>query len=336
MQFLGILLASFMFVSLVYAADAPVAVQAHRLSAQPLLKPGLSWASAGVFNPAAIRIGGKTVLLFRAVDGKGTSRIGYAEGTDGLHFTQRPDPVLEPSVAYELGGGVEDPRLVRIGGLYYMTYTGYNRKDAQLCMATSRDLLHWERRGVVMPAYKGNWNVGWTKSGAIIPERINGKWWMYYMGTRKDADGTSRDYMGIASSDDLLHWSDATGAPVLARRPGAFDSRVMEPGPAPIVTSAGILLFYNGASETLVYGPAWVLFDRQDPTRMIARAEAPFLVPELEWERKGVVPNVIFLEGAIIRSLTRTRMEVTGYYGGADKFVGSVSIRVLLTPATLR
>ena len=58
---------------------------------------------------------------------------------------------------------------------------GPDRKDAQLCLATSVDLLHWQRRGVIMPAYKGKWNVGWTKSGAIVAEKINGKYWMYYL-----------------------------------------------------------------------------------------------------------------------------------------------------------
>jgi hypothetical protein len=33
---------------------------------------------------------------------------------------------------------------------------------------------------------------------------------------------------------------------------------------------------------------------------VIARAERPFLLPELDWEKKGFVPNVIFLEGAIV------------------------------------
>jgi predicted GH43/DUF377 family glycosyl hydrolase len=117
------------------------------------------------------------------------------------------------------------------------------------------DLRHWRRRGVILPAYHGAWTTGWTKSGAIVPERIHGKWWMYYLGTRRDSDGKDRDYMGLASSDDLLHWSDATKQPVLDRRPGGFDARVMEPGPPPVVTSAGILLFYNGADDKLVYGP---------------------------------------------------------------------------------
>ena len=85
--------------------------------------------------------------------------------------------MLSPETDYEKDGGVEDPRLVKFGDTFYLTYTGYNKKDAQLCLATSKDLLHWQRRGVILPAYKGHWNVGWTKSGAIVPETNRDQRW---------------------------------------------------------------------------------------------------------------------------------------------------------------
>jgi predicted GH43/DUF377 family glycosyl hydrolase len=286
---------------------------------------------AGVFNPAAVRLGKKTILLFRAQDNAYISRIGYAESSDGIHFAARPEPVLSPEAPYEKGGGVEDPRLVLIGGLYYLTYTAYDGHSAQLALATSKDLLHWDRKGVILPAYKGSWNTQWTKSGAILPQQVNGSWWMYYLGTKKDSDGKARDYMGLAQSADLLHWNDATEHPVLERRPDAFDSRVMEPGPAPVMTDEGIFLLYNGANEALVYGPGWALFDKSDPRKLVARAEAPFVLPGLEWEKTGQVPNVIFLEGAVVYFNKENRLAISGYYGGADKYVGAMDIRVRLS-----
>ncbi len=318
----------------VAVAAIQIKVTAQRLSDEPILRPGPSWSEFGLFNPAAIKVDGKTVLLFRAQDRNHTSRIGYAESEDGIHFNVRPEPVLAPEAEYEAHGGVEDPRVVRINGTYYLTYTGYDLHSAQLCLATSTDLIHWERQGVILPAYKGTWNTQWTKSGAIVPVQINGKWWMYYLGTRTDSDGKSRDYMGIASSEDLLHWRDATDKPVLDRRPGAFDSRVMEPGPPPFITNAGILLLYNGADDKLIYGPGWVLFDRQDPRRVIARADHPFAVPTLDWETVGNVPNVIFLEGAVpkgnpvayVAGTLSADLELTGYYGAADKYIGALRI----------
>jgi predicted GH43/DUF377 family glycosyl hydrolase len=313
---------------LLFGAAEPVDVQARRLSQEPILSPRPGWAEFGLFNPTAIKAGAKTILLFRAQDKKQTSRIGYAESSDGLHFTVRPEPVLSPEAPYEANGGVEDPRVVEIEGTYYLTYTGYDTHSAQLCLAVSHDLIHWQRKGVILPAYKGTWNTQWTKSGAIVTERINGKWWMYYLGTRTDPDGKARDHMGVASSPDLLHWTDATDAPVLERKPGSFDSRVMEPGPAPFLTNRGILLLYNGADDHLVYSTGWVLFDRKDPTRVIARAPEPFLKPALPWELKGNVPNVIFLEGAVVLRSDHDRLSLTGYYGAADKYIGAVNLEV--------
>jgi predicted GH43/DUF377 family glycosyl hydrolase len=308
------------------AAAQTVQVTATRLQGQPVLTPSSN--EGGVFNPAAARIGNKTILLTRDQDKAGTSRIGYAESTDGIHFTRASEPVLKPEAPYELHGGVEDPRLVEISGLWYLTYTGYNGKDAQLCLATSHDLKHWTRKGVILPAYQGTWNKRWTKSGAIVPEKVNGRWWMYYLGTK--ADG--RDYMGLAVSDDLLHWKDATGEPVLPRMEGAFDEQVMEPGPAPIVTPQGILLLYNGANRKLVYGPGWVLFDRNDPSKVIARSDGPFLKPELDWEKVGQVPNVIFLEGDVMEGTAIAGqgaiIRLLAYYGAADTRVGAARVEI--------
>ena len=286
----------------------------HRLSDAPVIAPrGDRWEAAGTFNPAVVMRGNKIVMLYRAQDKQGTSRLGYAESKDGVHFTRRDEPVLGPTEAYEKEGGVEDPRLVQFGETYYLTYTGYNKKDAQLCLATSTDLIHWERKGVIIPAYKGNWNVKWTKSGAIVPEKINGKYWMYFLGTTAD----NKDQGGLASSTDLLHWTEATPVSVLPVRVSHFDSRVAEPGPSPIVTPDGIVLVYNGADDTLVYRTGIAIFDRNDPRKLLWRSEEPIFSPERDWEKVGQVPNVVFVEGMV-----KQAGRYLFYYGGADKYVG--------------
>lgn len=286
----------------------------HRAPETPILAPhGNGWESSGTFNPAVALRGDKIVMLYRAQDKHGTSRLGYAESADGIHFTRRDEPVLTPSEAYEKDGGVEDPRLVQFGDTYYLTYTGYNKTDAQLCLATSTDLTHWERKGVIIPANKGNWNVKWTKSGAIVPEKIDGKYWMYFLGTSVDG----KDQAGLASSTDLLHWAEATQTPVLTVRSGKFDSRVAEPGPAPIVTPEGIVLIYNGADDKLVYRTGVAILDRNDPRKLLWRRDTPIFSPEKEWEKVGQVPNVVFVEGMV-----RQNDRYLFYYGSADKYIG--------------
>jgi beta-1,2-mannosidase len=304
-----------------------------RISDLPIIAPeGDGFESAGTFNPSVVKYDGKFVMLYRAQDRQGKSSLGYATSEDGVHFIRRPKPVMVAEASYETGGGVEDPRLVKIGDTFYLTYTGYNNQsgrsvhatgsihgDAQLCMATSTDLLHWARQGIVMPAYKGKWNVGWTKSGAIVPQKINGKYWMYYLAD----EAHQLSQMSISYSNDLLHWTDVLDHPVLASRPNMFDSQVVEPGPPPIIRDDGIFLIYNGADDNNVYRTGWVLFDKRDPTKVVARAQQPIFDPMLHWEKVGQVPNVVFVEG-----LVPDRNRWLFYYGGADKYVGVASAAV--------
>lgn len=293
-----------------------------RLSSDPVLSPrGNSFQSVGTFNPAAVAKDGLIILLYRAQDAYGISSIGYASSKDGIHFSRRSEPVLSPQAPYEMGGGVEDPRVVKFGDSYYLTYTGFDHTaggptesgNAQLCLAISSDLIHWRRQGVIMPSYKGSWNIGWTKSGAIVPEKIDGKYWMYYLGDSRGA----KTQMGIASSPDLIHWTDAIDHPVLSSRPGQFDSHVVEPGPPPVILPAGIFLVYNGADDKDLYSTGWALFDKNDPTKVLARANEPMLSPQQEWEKVGQVPNVVFVEG-----LVQQQDRWLFYYGGADKYIG--------------
>ncbi len=286
----------------------------QRASDTPIVSPQSgTWESAGTFNPGVIRRKGRFVMLYRAQDANGTSRLGYAESTDGIHFERRSEPVFAPEMDYEKDGGVEDPRLTQIGKTYYLTYTGYNKRDAQLCLATSTDLIHWERKGIILPAYKGKWNVGWTKSGAILNKKIDGKFWMYFLATR----GNHVDEMGLAYSTDLLHWTEATDVPVLPARVGRFDSTVVEPGPPPMLARDGIVLIYNGADDEHVYRTGIAVFDRHDPSKLLYRSEHPLFEPVKEWEKVGQVPNVVFVEG-----MARKGNNFLFYYGGADKYIG--------------
>jgi beta-1,2-mannosidase len=306
--------------SLAAQSAPPVIRHWQRASDTPILSPqGDGWESAGTFNPSVVFFHGKFVMLYRAQDRAGTSRLGYAESTDGVHFQRRPQPVLSPEMDYEKDGGVEDPRLVKFGRTFYLTYTGYNKKDAQLCLATSKDLVHWKRRGVILPAYKGKWYTGWTKSGAIVPEKIDGKYWMYFHGISSAKLGQ----VGLASSTDLIHWTEALDQPILAARPGNFDSAVVEPGPAPLLTPTGIILVYNGADDHVVYRTGFAVFDRKDPSHLLMRTSDPIFAPEKDWEKVGQVPNVVFVEGAAPQG-----DHYLFYYGGADKYIGVAQAEV--------
>lgn len=292
-----------------------------RLSDKPILSPREGkFDSVGAFNPTVVKTKNGFVMLYRGQDEKGVSRIGYADSKDGINFKALDEPVLSPTQLDE-GNGIEDPRLtpsIAESGSWDLTATIYNT-DAQLALFRSKDLKHWKRIGIMMPAKKGKWNINWTKSGAIVPGKINGKFWMYYMGDAKDGS----DQTGIASSTDGVEWSDASDEPLLRRRADKFDSKVVEPGPAPIVTDDGILLLYNGGDDTLTYRTGWALFDKTNPAKLIARSDSPIFEPELDWEKKTTsstvhqAPNVVFVEG-----LVKDGKRYLIYYGAADCRVG--------------
>lgn len=279
----------------------------QKYEGNPIITPqGATWEAKDVFNPAAITDGESIYMFYRAEDStgigvwNGTSRIGLAESSDGIHFKRHENPILEPTEEYELPGGTEDPRIVKIEGTFYLTYTAYDGQTARLALASSADLLNWEKHGILFP------DLEWSKSGAIVPQKINGRYWMYFGDTN----------IWAAWSEDLINWTRIK-EPVMEPREGMFDSRLIEPGPTPLITDDGILLLYNSADEDLVYRTGQALFDINDPTRLLKRSTNYFLAPDTELEVGGQIPNVVFIEG--LAELNDTWFL---YYGMGDSGIG--------------
>jgi beta-1,2-mannosidase len=279
----------------------------QRFGGNPILGPsGEGWEAKDVFNPTAWTDGETVSLLYRAEDRKGlpgrefTSRLGLARSPDGFRFERHPRPVMEATEPYEMPGGCEDPRLVRIDGRFYLTYTAYDGTTARLCMAVGDSLDRWTKWGPLLP------ERGWTKSGAILDQPINGRYWMYF----GDTD------IWAAHSADLRYW-EVVEPPVLRPRPGRFDARLVEPGPPPRVMPQGIWLIYNSADTALRYAVGQALFAPDDPTRLLWRDDEPLLEPATSDEIDGQVPQVVFAEG-----LVPFRGQWLLYYGMADSRIG--------------
>lgn len=314
----------------------------------PILKHTIAWEEKDVFNPAAVVRNNKVYLLYRAQDktGKpaGTSRIGLAYSSDGLHFKRQKNPVLYPDndayKKFEWEGGCEDPRIVEDNSNnYYMTYTAYDGTTARLFIATSKDLIHWKKHGSVFKKASGGAFINyWSKSGSIISrvkgnkliaEKINGKYWMYW--------GESNIYM--ATSNNLIDWEPVPETDpskkqfdslrnyeafkiLFSPRKNSFDSELVEPGPPAIITENGIVFMYNSKNsptygdKTLpdgVYAAGQILLDKNDPSKVLDRCTSNFFKPEKDYEITGQVNNVCFLEG-----LAFFRNKIFLYYGTAD------------------
>lgn len=313
----------------------------------PMRRRDIHWEKLHTFNPAAITVSDRIAVLYRAEDDTGqgigghTSRLGLWTSIDGTHSTERFSlPVLYPdndiAKPFEWDGGCEDPRIVQApDGTYVLTYVAWNRSKANICIATSRDLHIWKKHG---PAFNSASPTDgeWTKSGAIVTTvvggkilaaRIKGKYWMYW-----EHDSEADPSIFLAVSEDLIHWTPVVEAnghpvPVLKTRKGSFDARLMDPGPPPLLTSAGIIFIYNGkngdahdgdqAYPLLSYSMGQVLFSADDPAHVIDRLQKPFLVPELPFERSGQYTNgTAFAEGLALKNGTWYL-----YYGSADSVI---------------
>jgi predicted GH43/DUF377 family glycosyl hydrolase len=318
----------------------------------PILNRKIKWENKDVFNPAAIVKDGKVFMLYRAEDtiGKyaGTSRIGLAESSDGLHFIRHPKPVFFPDndaqKKYEWEGGCEDPRLVQgEDGTYILTYTAYDGDKARLMIASSKDLKKWTKHGHAFAnAHNGKYVDKWSKSGSIVSTysddgnihatKINNKYWMYWGDVN----------IWAAVSDDLIHWSpilysegekpgielrhNSVEIPevkiVFGPRKGRFDSDLVEPGPPAMITDKGIVLIYNSRNVPSIgdsslaegtYAASQVLLDKNDPTKVVSRMDGYFMKPDKNYEISGQVNHVCFVEG-----LVKFRNRWFLYYGTAD------------------
>jgi beta-1,2-mannosidase len=310
----------------------------------PIKNETVRWQRADVFNPAAIVKDNKVFLLYRSEDnpaailGGRTSRIGLAYSGDGIHFTKYPTPVLYPDssmfMQYDWPGGCEDPRIIQTeDSLYVLAYTSWNYKIARLSIAVSKDLTHWEKKGPAFAkAYDGKFLDIWSKSGSIITKKvgnhivaakINGKYGMYW----------GENFINLAWSDNLTDWYPTLNEKnelkaVVSPRKNKFDSMLTECGPPALITDEGIVLFYNGKNsegadaEVKVpkgtYSVGKVVFDTNDPGKIISRSDTCLLKPTLPHELSGQYKSgTTFSEG-----LVYFHEKWFLYYGTADSFVG--------------
>lgn len=314
----------------------------------PMQDKKIGWEESDVFNPAATVKDGKIYVLYRAEDnsatgiGKRTSRIGLAESEDGIHMKRRKTPVMYPDKdnmkEYEWEGGCEDPRVTMTeDGLYVMAYTSWNRKVARLCIATSHDLVKWEKHGPAFAkAYNGRFKDIFCKSGSMVTTikdgkqvltKIDGKYFMYW--------GEHAVY--AATSDDLVNWTPILDeknelATVIKPRPQYFDSALTECGPPAILTDKGIVLLYNGKNQTNdskrdkrftagAYCAGQILTDPKEPMKVLQRLDVPFFRPMVSFEKSGqYVDGTVFIEGLVF-----FKNKWYLYYGCADSQV-SVAI----------
>jgi predicted GH43/DUF377 family glycosyl hydrolase len=289
-------------------------IKLKRLTNLPILMPKSHhpWEAAAVFNCGAIYDNGLVHMIYRATDiasngkeGEYINNLGYAVSNDGVHFNRLEEPILINDVPQELRGP-EDPRLVKIEERVYMAYTGYGGRfdeDYRICLASSANLIDWERHGVMLDEP--------NKDASLFPEKISGRYVMFH---RRPPD------IWLSYSDDLQNWEDHRV--VMQVIPGSnWENLKIGIGGPPIKTAEGWLLIYHGVGAGSRYCLGAALLELDDPSRVIARQPEPILEPELDWEINGYVPNVVFSCGQVTIG-----DDLIVYYGAADTVIGAAGI----------
>ncbi|CAN3377229.1 hypothetical protein DIURU_003520 [Diutina rugosa] len=296
-----------------------------RYEHNPILVPDQNreFESGYLYNATAIVVDDRVWLLYRAQSTNKTSSVGLAWSSDGVTFTKYPKPIIYPTEPWEAKGGCEDPRIVfdYENKRFVVTYTGYDSKTARLCVAYSKDLLNWTKLPpFVKPSKDGEQGSEWSKSGAIFNEKVNGRYWMVY------GEGNHK----LAYSEDMINWTMAgsfSNPEVFTVPRFPYESRLIEPGPAPIKLTTGQWAFLYNAStngddqlglEPTTYTLSQMLVDlpaiEQGP---VARLERPFMRPESDNEKNGQVDKVVFCEGVV-----QFHGKWFLYYGQGDSELG--------------
>lgn len=238
---------------------------------------------------------------------------------DGIHFyepTDRPTEIFGsgPLESY----GIEDCRVSLIDGVYHLTYTQVSESGVGVGLMRTRDWVHFERDGMILPPH--------NKDCALFEEKINGKYYCLHRPSGIDLGG---NFIWVAASEDMLHWGEHTC--ILHTRPGMWDCARIGAGAAPIRTPEGWLEIYHGADFNNRYCLGAVLLDLNDPTKVLARSEEPLLEPVMDYETKGFFGNVVFTNGHLVDG-----DKITMYYGASDEVICGAELSISAILASLQ
>ncbi|MBA7542856.1 Beta-1,4-mannooligosaccharide phosphorylase [subsurface metagenome] len=277
----------------------------HRWEGNPVIDINdISFRCANIYNAGCLKINGKYIYLITFESLNGCTHVHYGESADGIRIEVDDRPILSPDETGFLAEyeeqGILDARITPFDGKYYIIYLAKSKHGFVLCLAETEDFKSIQKKGLISQPD--------TKAGALFPKKINGK---YARLERPNSGGS----IWISYSNDLIAWGESEV--VLSPRPGYWDSYRIGASAPPIKTEAGWLEIYHGMKMTRsvpIYKIGSVLFDLENPSRVIARCDEPILSPRETYERIGDVNNVVFSCGAIVEA----NDDINIYYGAAD------------------
>lgn len=285
------------------------------------------WEAGAVFNPSVVFDNGVFHMVYRGAisgfspltnddDKNYPSAIGYAKSQDGIHFTRSKEPLIKPENDWERYG-CEDPRITKLNGKYYIFYTAlstfpYAPAGIKIGVAIAKNFTAIEKHLVT------HFN---SKAMALFPEKINGK--IYgLLAVHTDIQPAKIAIIDFENESQIWtrmsweKWYADLDSHILHIEKKPHDQ--VEVGAPPIKTERGWLLIYSYIknylnSEPCAFEIRAMLLDIKNPLKIVGNTPEPLLVPEKEYELRGLVPRVTFPTGAAV---VGDKLYV--YYGAAD------------------
>ena len=290
-------------------------VKLRRYERNPILKanPERDWENQCAFNPGSVMHEGKVHILYRAAGVKPKvpgsrfyeARIGLAVSENGYDISYRhPEPVIDWDSDDERRwgvfgvDGVEDPRVTKIDDTYYIVYAVTSACWDRLALASTKDFKTFEKHGLLVGDIA-------QRTGALFPERINGKYFLMHRPIPNIWVSESRDMKDFSNSkmilsNKVLPWCE-------------MKLGVCAP---PIKTRNSWAVIFHGRDRSNTYRLGIFWLDLNDPTKVLKVQEEPIMEPEAPYELKdGITSNCIYACGTVEKDGT-----LFVYYGACDKY----------------
>lgn len=313
----------------------------------PILKADKNdWESLCVLNPAVIYDENQQefVMLYRAAGKDDIMHhiyLGLAKSKDGFHFERASKtPVFSPSLDGEDAGCTEDPRLVKIGDWYYLTYAArpyapgrywlneekpwFNPpkdgpaflkwNNSVTYLAITKDFINYKKLGRITDSREDDRDV------LIFPEQVSGEWIRFSRPLYNYQDyGLKVPGILMAKSNDLLEWDKPF---IFAEAVENWESKKIGASCPPLKTKDGWLFIYHGvSSEDSMYRVGVMLLDLNDPSKILYRTKKPILEPKTE--EGSMYSGCVFPTGNVIKDGI-----LYVYYGINDKEIGVATVAV--------
>ena len=262
-----------------------------------------------IFNSAVVPWQDGYIAVLRGEQVNGVPHVYLGRSKDGIHWDVEREkvPFVDDNGNPKMPHYAYDPRLVKVDDTYYIIWCT-DFYGAAIGMAKTKDFKTFTR--IENPF------IPFNRNAVLFPRKVNGEYLLLIRPC--DRGHTPYGDIFISQSKDLTYW----GKHRFVMSPVEnWEATKVGAGPTPIETDEGWLMFYHGVLTScngFTYSMGAAILDKDEPWKVLHRADSFLLAPHELYECVGDVPNVVFPCAALADAETG---RIAIYYGAADTSV---------------